>query len=92
MLVSVLTYVEHKHETTQRDYLAVVWAVLLLRLNIESTRFAIRSHNDSLTWILNFTDGTRKLAQWRQRLLESAFNFVHHASKKHRAADALSRL
>ena len=87
-----LNQAERAYDTTHRECLAVVWAVLLLRPYLEGTRYTIRTDHDALRWILNMADATGKLARWRLRLAEYEFDVVHRAGVKHQAADALSRL
>lgn len=43
-----LTDAERKYDTTQWEYLAIVWAVLLLHSYFEGSRFTIRTDHDSL--------------------------------------------
>lgn len=57
-----------------------------------STRFPIRTDHDALRWLLNMTDVTGTLAQWRLRLSELELDVVHRAVIKRQAADSLSRL
>ena len=87
-----LTDAERRYDTTQRECLAVVWAILLLRPYLEGTRFTIRTDHSALKWLLNLADSSGRLARWRLRLTEFEFDIVHRAGIKHQAADALSRL
>lgn len=48
---SLLNKVEPGYDTTQRKYLAVVWAVLLLRLYLQGSRFIPQTDHDVLRWI-----------------------------------------
>lgn len=59
---------------------------------LESTRFTVRSDLDTLKWILNLSDSSKKLARWNVRLSELDFDVVNKAGVKHQAADALIRL
>lgn len=52
-------------DTTHREFLAAVWAVLILRLYLEGTKFIIRSNQHALGWVPNHADATGKLARWR---------------------------
>jgi len=87
-----LNKAERNYNTTQRECLAVVWAVLMLRPYLYGTRFTLRTDHESLRWILNLSDASGKLQRWRLRLLEFEFDVVHRPGIKHQAADALSRL
>ena len=87
-----LTKAEQAYTTTERECLAIVWAVTLLRPYLDRTRFTVRTDHSALRWILNLTDSTGRLTRWRLRLLEYDFDVVHRAGIKHQAPDALSRL
>lgn len=81
---------ERKYGTTERDYLAIVGAVLLQRPYLKDAQFAIHIDNDSLMKILNSTNKTGRHARWRLRLPEIDFEVIHLADVKHQAADVLT--
>lgn len=83
---------ERAYETTHRECLAVIWAVLILRSYLKGSRFTIRTDHQALRWILNMSDATGKMEIWRLRLSELELDVVHRAGVKHQAAEALSRL
>ena len=87
-----LTKQERDYTTTEKECLAIVWAILLLRPYLEGQRFTVRTDHDSLRWVLNLADAKGRLARWRLRLSEYDFVVEHRAGIKHQAADALSRL
>lgn len=72
--------------------LAVIWALLLLRLYLEGPQFNIRADHDALRGTLDMTDANDKLARWRLHLLEFDFEIVHRARTKHQAVRVLCRL
>lgn len=77
-----LNHAEKTYDTTQRKCLSTVWSVLMLRLYLERTRFAIRTDHDSLKWTLNLTDNTGRLARWCLCLSEHDFDVVHRTGIK----------
>ena len=83
---------ERNYTTTERECLAIVWSILMLRPYIEGTRFTVRTDHDSLRWLLNLADASGRLARWRLRLAEYEYDVVHRPGIKHQAPDALSRL
>lgn len=50
------------YDTTHLEGLALVCPVLLLRPYLKGTLFTIRTDQDAPKWVLNFMDGTGKLA------------------------------
>lgn len=70
---------ERELTTTHKECLAVVWAVTLLRLYLERTRFTVRRDQEALGWILTMANATGKLARWRLRLFKFEFNIKHRA-------------
>lgn len=51
---------------THGEFLAVIWAVLMLITYVEARRFTIRTDHDALRWILNMENV--KLSRWLLRL------------------------
>jgi RNase H-like domain found in reverse transcriptase len=49
--------------TPEKECLAMVWAILLLRPNLERKRFTIRTDQLALKWILSLKDPFRPLAR-----------------------------
>lgn len=86
------TNAERRYDTTQRERLAIVWAVLLLRFYLKGPRITIRTEHIYLKWSLNVTDSAGRLACWRLRLPELDYGIIRRAGWKRQAADALSRL
>lgn len=88
----LLAGIENIYDTTQREYLAIAWVVLLPRTYLEDTRFTVRTDHESLKWIVRVSDTSEKLAGWFVRLSELEFEVVHWAGVKHHAAHTRSRL
>lgn len=83
---------ERNFDTTQRECLALVRSVQLLRPYLEGTRFTIRTDHNLLNWVFHLTQNTGSLARCCSRLSEFESSVVYRASVKHQAPDALSRL
>lgn len=79
-------------ETTNCEYLAVSWAVLLLRTYLKGTNFIIRTDHHSLKWMLNPADVTGMLKVKRLQLTELDFKVIYRASVRDQDTDALSGL
>jgi hypothetical protein len=87
-----LTSAERNYSTTEKECLAIVWAVLHLRPYLEGHRFVVRTDHNSLRWVLNLADAQGRLARWRLRLLEFDFEVHYSPGASHHGADTLSRL
>ncbi len=87
-----LTAAEKKYHVTERDCLAVVWAVTLLRPYLEGIHFVVRTDHAALRWILNLSTSGKRLERWRLRLLEYDFEVQYRPGHQHHAADLMSRL
>lgn len=56
------------HATTQRKYLAILWAALLMRQHFKNSIFPRRTDHNCLNWTLNLTKSTERLPRWRRNL------------------------
>lgn len=61
------------NDTNECECLAILWAVLLLRLNLYGTHFEIRTVQDSLLWILHLDTQSARLSPCNLRLQELDF-------------------
>ena len=87
-----LNAAERNYSTTEKECLAIVWAILQLRPYLEGQKFLIRTDHHSLRWVLNLSDAQGRLARWRLRLLEFDFEVEYSPGKEHHGADTMSRL
>jgi hypothetical protein len=87
-----LNTAERNYSTTEKEYLAIVWAVTHLRSYLEGNEFTVRTDHHALLWVMNLSDSQGRLARWRLRLAEFTFKVEYHPGIAHHAADAMSRL
>jgi RNase H-like domain found in reverse transcriptase len=87
-----LTSAEKNYSTTEKECLAIIWAILHLIPYLEKQKFIIRTDHHSLRWVLNLSDAQGRLARWRLRLLEFDFEVQYHPGALHLGADMMSRL
>ena len=87
-----LNAAERNYSTTEKECLAIVWAVTHLRPYLEGTEFTVRTDHHALRWVMNLSDAQGRLARWRLRLAEFTFKVEYHPGIAHHAADAMSRL
>ena len=87
-----LTPAEKNYSTGERECIAIVWAVQLLRPYLERTHFDLYTDHIALRWIMNMTDASSRLTRWRLRLLEFDFTVQYKKSAKNTIVDCISRL
>eukprot|EP00171_Calliarthron_tuberculosum_P023550 IDg23550t1 len=66
---------ERNYDATERECLAVIWSVRLLRPYLEHKKFTLFTDHQALRWIFDLTgkDLTPKFVRWRLRLLAHDF-------------------
>lgn len=87
-----LAAAERNYSVSEKECLAVVWAVQTLRPYLYGEHFLVHTDHSSLRWLLNVTDQSGRLIRWRLRLSEYDFEVVCKKCKANTQADALSRL
>lgn len=86
-----LTKQEQKFSATQRECLAVIWAVEKFRPYVEGTKFTVVTDHYSLLWLNTLKDPTGRLGRWALRLQAYDFNLVHRKGQENVVPDLLSR-
>lgn len=86
-----LTKQERNFSVTQRECLAVLWAVEKLRPYLEGVEFTVVTDHYSLLWLQSLKDPTGRLARWAVRLQQYSFKVIHRKGKDHVVPDTLSR-
>lgn len=83
---------ERNYSTTEKECLAVIWAIGKYRAYLEGYRFTVITDHSSLRWLHNLKNPTGRLARWSLSLLEYDFSIIHRKGANHHVPDALSRI
>lgn len=82
---------ERLYSATERELLAVLFAVEKLRCYLEYTKFTVITDHYSLKWLDNLKDPQGRLGRWALRLQQFDFTVVHRKGCEHWGPDLISR-
>lgn len=86
-----LSRAERNYSVTERECLAVIFAIEKFRPWIDGIKFTVRTDHYSLLWLNNLQNPTGRLARWAVRLRQFSFNLVHRKGSNNVVPDFLSR-
>ncbi|GBL91599.1 Retrovirus-related Pol polyprotein from transposon 17.6 [Araneus ventricosus] len=78
--------------TTEREALAVVWALNKFRGYIEGSKITVASGHQHLKWLMKLKSPSGRLARWALQLQYFDQNLEYIPGKSNVVADMLSRL
>ena len=87
-----LNKAELHYTTSEKELLAIVWAIKYFRPYLYGRKFKIVSDHKPLVWIMNVKDPGSRLMRWRIHLAEYNYEIVHKSGVQNTNADALSRI
>jgi transposase InsO family protein len=87
-----LSSAQRKYAATERECLAVLFAIRHFRCYIEGVHFYVQTDCSAITWIQNLkADGSNRLSRWAMELQQYEMTITHKKGKLNIVPDALSR-
>lgn len=87
-----LNKAESNYSTSEKELLAIVWAVKHFRPYLYGRHFKILTDHRPLRWLFNVREVGSRLMRWRLKLEEYDYEIIYKAGKTNVNADALSRI
>ena len=82
---------EIKYTTTEKELLAMVFAIQHFRPYLFRRKFTLVTDHRTLVWLRNLKDPFARIGQWELKLREYDFNVEYRLGRVNANADALSR-
>lgn len=87
----LLNSAERNYTTTEREALAVIWALSKFRGYIKGLPFTVITDHQALKWLMSLKSPTGRLARWALILQAYGVKIQYQPGRLNNVADALSR-
>lgn len=87
----LLSDTEQNYTTTEKECLALVWAIRKFKAYLEGYHFVAITDHVALKWLLKLNEPSGRLARWVMELQQFDFEIRYRKGTLNRVADALSR-
>ncbi|GBN61176.1 Transposon Tf2-8 polyprotein [Araneus ventricosus] len=87
----LLNSAERKYSTTEREALAVVWALIKFRGYVEGSKITVASDHQPLKWLMGLKSSSGRLARWALQFQSFNLKIEYIPGKANVLAGMLSR-